>query len=66
MSQTPLLVGLTGGIGSGKSQVSARLEQLGAAIVDTDLIAHAVTGPGGAALPCARKNNLSKSRVGFH
>jgi dephospho-CoA kinase len=43
-------VGLTGGIGSGKTLVSAALQSLGAAIVDTDLIAHALTAPGGAAM----------------
>src|SRR5262245_631950 len=46
-----LLVGLTGGIGSGKTTVSSTLQSLGAAIVDTDLIAHALTAPGGAAMP---------------
>lgn len=44
------VVGLTGGIGSGKSTVAARLAALGAAVVDTDAIAHALTGAGGAAL----------------
>lgn len=44
-------VGLTGGIGSGKSTVAAHFSDLGAAIVDTDEIAHALTGAGGAAVP---------------
>ncbi len=43
-------IGLTGGIASGKSTVSARLAQLGAAVVDTDVIAHHLTQPGGAAM----------------
>jgi dephospho-CoA kinase len=43
-------VGLTGGIGSGKSAVADRFAALGAAIVDTDAIAHALTAPGGAAI----------------
>jgi dephospho-CoA kinase len=43
-------VGLTGGIGSGKTTVSTALHSLGAAVVDTDLIAHALTAPGGAAM----------------
>lgn len=43
-------VGLTGGIGAGKSTVADLLAALGAAIVDTDAIAHALTGPGGAAM----------------
>jgi dephospho-CoA kinase len=46
----PLLVGLTGGIGSGKSAAADRFAALGAAVVDTDLIAHALTAPGGAAM----------------
>lgn len=47
----PLHVGLTGGIGSGKSTVAAMLVALGAVLVDTDAIAHALTASGGAALP---------------
>ncbi len=43
-------VGLTGGIGSGKSAVADRFAALGAAIVDTDAIAHALTAAGGAAI----------------
>jgi len=43
-------VGLTGGIGSGKSAVADHFAALGAAIVDTDAIAHALTAPGGAAI----------------
>jgi dephospho-CoA kinase len=46
-----LRVGLTGGIGSGKSTVARRLAALGALVVDTDALAHALTAPGGAALP---------------
>ena len=45
------LVGLTGGIGSGKTAVSDRLAKLGAGIVDTDLIAHQITASGGLAIP---------------
>ena len=44
-------IGLTGGIGSGKSTVAAWFAQAGAVIVDTDAIARALTAPGGAALP---------------
>lgn len=44
-------VGLTGGIGSGKTTVSDRLAALGAAVVDTDVIAHALTASGGHAMP---------------
>ena len=39
-------VGLTGGIASGKSTVSSRLAQLGAIVVDADLLARAVVAPG--------------------
>src|SRR6202046_3777494 len=41
-----LRVGLTGGIGSGKSTVSARLAELGAVILDADKAARAVVEPG--------------------
>jgi dephospho-CoA kinase len=44
-------VGLTGGIGSGKSTVCRILHDLGACIVDTDAIAHRLTAPGGRAIP---------------
>lgn len=47
--------GLTGGIGSGKSTVGATLVLLGATLVDTDAIAHSLTGPGGAAMPELRR-----------
>lgn len=40
------LVGLTGGIASGKSTVSAMLERLGAEVIDADLIAREVVEPG--------------------
>ncbi|UCE32950.1 MAG: dephospho-CoA kinase [Burkholderiales bacterium] len=46
-----MLVGLTGGIGSGKSTVAELFARHGVPIVDTDAIAHALTGPGGAAMP---------------
>ncbi|MFZ4535014.1 dephospho-CoA kinase [Propionivibrio sp.] len=45
------VVGLTGGIGSGKSTVADLFASLGAAVVDTDAIAHELTGPQGAAMP---------------
>jgi dephospho-CoA kinase len=47
---TTLSIGLTGGIGSGKSTVATMLVACGAVLVDTDAIAHALTAPGGAAL----------------
>lgn len=47
----PLLqIGLTGGIGCGKTTVANMFAALGASVVDTDLIAHAMTAPGGPAM----------------
>lgn len=46
----PLIIGLTGGIGSGKSAAAAHFRQLGAAIIDTDAISHQLTAPGGVAI----------------
>jgi dephospho-CoA kinase len=51
----PFTVGLTGGIGSGKSAVADQFALLGAAIVDTDAIAHELTRAGGAAIPQIRE-----------
>jgi dephospho-CoA kinase len=48
-------VGLTGGIGSGKSAASARFETLGAAVVDTDEISRELTAPAGAAIEEIRR-----------
>ncbi|MFN2646546.1 MAG: dephospho-CoA kinase [Burkholderiales bacterium] len=45
------VVGLTGGIGSGKSAAAEEFARLGAAVVDTDAIARELTAAGGAALP---------------
>jgi dephospho-CoA kinase len=44
-------VGLTGGIGCGKTTVADMFGALGASLVDTDAIAHALTAPHGAAMP---------------
>ncbi|MEK7438428.1 MAG: dephospho-CoA kinase [Pseudomonadota bacterium] len=51
---TPYIVGLTGGIGSGKSAAAQIFEELGATLVDTDAVAHALTAPGGAAIEAIR------------
>jgi dephospho-CoA kinase len=51
----PFCVGLTGGIGSGKSVVSDMFQALGAAVVDTDEISRALTAPGGAAIAGIRE-----------
>ena len=45
------VVGLTGGIGSGKSAAADEFARLGATVVDSDAIAHELTGPGGSAMP---------------
>ncbi|MDP1732847.1 MAG: dephospho-CoA kinase [Sulfuritalea sp.] len=48
------VVGLTGGIGSGKSAVGELFAQHGITVVDTDAIAHALTAPGGPAIAAIR------------
>ncbi len=47
-------LGLTGGIGSGKTHVANLLASWGASVIDTDLIAHQLTAPGGAAIEAIR------------
>jgi dephospho-CoA kinase len=49
-----LVVGLTGGIGSGKSAAARFFHELGAVVVDADAIAHEITAPGGVAIPAIR------------
>jgi len=49
------LVGLTGGIGSGKSTVADMFAKLGVRIIDTDLISRQLTQTGGAAIPALRE-----------
>ena len=48
-------IGLTGSIACGKSNVSAVLRELGAAVVDGDLLSRELTAPGGPALPAIRE-----------
>ena len=50
-----LVIGLTGGIGSGKSAAAEEFGRLGATVVDTDAIAHELTQAGGAAVPQVRR-----------
>ena len=50
MSAAIQRIGLTGGIGSGKSTVAGVLQQLGAAVVDADAISRQLTAKGGAAI----------------
>ncbi len=54
-ASSPSSIGLTGGIGSGKSTVAALLVDCGAHLVDTDAIARALTQSGGAAMPALRE-----------
>ena len=49
------VIGLTGGIGSGKSTAAAILAGMGADVVDADEISRQLTAPGGAALPALRE-----------
>ena len=51
----PLRIGLTGGIGSGKSTVGGMLAAHGATLIDTDAIARALAEPGGAAIDAIRR-----------
>lgn len=50
----PFVIGLTGGVGSGKSTAARIFESLGAQVVDADAISHQLTGPGGAAMVAIR------------
>lgn len=50
MKTVPRHIGLTGGIGSGKSTVASLLAGLGATVVDADALSRALTAPGGAAM----------------
>ncbi|PJI98918.1 dephospho-CoA kinase [Acidovorax sp. 69] len=52
--RTPWRLGLTGGIGSGKSTVGDMLVSMGATLIDADQIARDVTGPRGAAMEAIR------------
>ena len=50
----PLVIGLTGPIGCGKSTVARMLGELGGLTIDADVLARKVTEPGGEALPQIR------------
>ncbi len=54
-TNTPIRVGLTGGIGSGKSTVAGLLREQGIPVIDADAISRTVTAVGGAALPAIRE-----------
>ena len=51
----PYVIGLTGGMGCGKSEAAKYLESLGAARFDADEVSRALTAPGGDALPAIRE-----------
>ena len=51
----PYVIGLTGGIGCGKTEAAKYLESLGAARFDADEVSRALTAPGGEALPAIRE-----------
>jgi dephospho-CoA kinase len=53
-TQNNLLIGLTGGIGSGKSTVASLFEQLGVRIIDTDAISRGLSQANGEAVPAIR------------
>ena len=73
---TPWRVGLTGGIGSGKSTVARLLKARGADIIDADAISRATTLPGGSAIPAihdcfgpgfiAEDGGMDRSRMRDH
>lgn len=48
-------IGLTGGIGSGKSTVAGMLAEMGAAVIDADAISRSLTAPGGRAMAAIRE-----------
>ena len=54
MATNGYIVGVTGGIGSGKTTVSNFFSTLGAALIDTDAVAHALTAVGGGAIGAIR------------
>ena len=54
MTRHPLRLGLTGGIGSGKSTVGQMLAARGATVLDADAISRSLTAAGGAAIPAIR------------
>jgi len=53
-----LTIGLTGGIGSGKSSVAREFEALGVEVIDADALAHGLTAPGGGAIEANLKDSI--------
>ena len=54
-ANSPTLIGLTGGVSTGKSMILATLRDLGAVVLSADDASHALTAPGGEALPAIRE-----------
>ena len=54
MNTRTACIGVTGGIGSGKSTVAGFLGALGGAVIDADAVSRGLTAPGGAAIPAIR------------
>jgi dephospho-CoA kinase len=55
MTRQPLLIGLTGPIGCGKSTIARMLKELGGTVIDADVLARRATEPGRATLPRIRE-----------
>ena len=55
MSHQPTRLGLTGGIGSGKSTVADMFAALGAVVIDADAISRSLTAPHGAAIEAIKQ-----------
>jgi dephospho-CoA kinase len=56
MNKRGFTLGITGGIGSGKTSVSNFFAEFGASIIDTDVIAHELCKPNGMAMPLIKSN----------
>ena len=54
-ANSPYVVGLTGGVSTGKSTILAILKELGAVVMSADEASHRLTAPGGEALPVIRE-----------
>jgi dephospho-CoA kinase len=54
-ANSPYVVGLTGGVSTGKSTILATLKELGAVVMSADEASHRLTAPGGEALPAIRE-----------
>lgn len=62
----PYVIGLTGGIASGKSNLARALREAGAIVIDADALSRKLTQPGGAALPAIRQAFGNGAFLGEH